>query len=82
MACSRLSCRFLERPVPLAGTSLALDAGASPDRAEETPSVSLPEAFEHELAGLSMGMSSDFETAVQLGATHVRVGSALFGTRG
>jgi uncharacterized pyridoxal phosphate-containing UPF0001 family protein len=28
-----------------------------------------------------MGMSDDFETAVQLGATHVRVGSALFGTR-
>lgn len=33
------------------------------------------------LAGLSMGMSEDFETAVTLGATHVRVGSALFGTR-
>jgi pyridoxal phosphate enzyme (YggS family) len=31
--------------------------------------------------GLSMGMSEDFETAVMLGATHVRVGSALFGTR-
>ncbi len=34
------------------------------------------------LAGLSMGMSGDFETAVALGATHVRVGSAIFGTRG
>ncbi|EZP49219.1 YggS family pyridoxal phosphate-dependent enzyme [Sphingomonas sp. RIT328] len=34
------------------------------------------------LAGLSMGMSADYETAVTLGATHVRVGSALFGTRG
>lgn len=33
------------------------------------------------LAGLSMGMSADFETAVTLGATHVRVGSALFGVR-
>jgi PLP dependent protein len=32
--------------------------------------------------GLSMGMSSDFETAVQFGATHVRVGSAIFGGRG
>ncbi|HEV2569937.1 YggS family pyridoxal phosphate-dependent enzyme [Sphingomonas sp.] len=31
---------------------------------------------------LSMGMSDDFETAVMLGATHVRVGSALFGPRG
>lgn len=34
------------------------------------------------LAGLSMGMSDDFETAAMLGATHVRVGSALFGARG
>jgi PLP dependent protein len=33
------------------------------------------------LAGLSMGMTSDFETAVMLGATHVRIGSALFGER-
>lgn len=33
------------------------------------------------LAGLSMGMSSDFETAIALGATHVRVGSAIFGER-
>lgn len=33
------------------------------------------------LAGLSMGMSSDFESAVALGATHVRVGSAIFGDR-
>ncbi|MEQ1578540.1 MAG: YggS family pyridoxal phosphate-dependent enzyme [Hyphomicrobium sp.] len=32
--------------------------------------------------GLSMGMSDDFETAVQFGATHVRVGSAIFGVRG
>lgn len=33
------------------------------------------------LAGLSMGMSDDFETAVRFGATSVRVGSALFGAR-
>jgi hypothetical protein len=33
------------------------------------------------LGGLSMGMSDDFETATMLGATHVRVGSALFGAR-
>lgn len=33
------------------------------------------------VAGLSMGMSGDFETAVTLGATHVRVGTALFGAR-
>jgi uncharacterized pyridoxal phosphate-containing UPF0001 family protein len=29
-----------------------------------------------------MGMSSDYETAAMLGATHVRVGTALFGGRG
>ncbi len=34
------------------------------------------------LAKLSMGMSGDFETAIRLGATHVRVGTALFGQRG
>ena len=33
------------------------------------------------LPALSMGMSADFEAAIQLGATHVRVGSAIFGTR-
>ena len=33
------------------------------------------------LSLLSMGMSADFETAIQLGATHVRVGSAIFGKR-
>lgn len=33
------------------------------------------------LTGLSMGMSSDFEKAVSFGATHVRVGSAIFGAR-
>lgn len=33
------------------------------------------------LDGLSMGMSSDFESAIALGATHVRVGSAIFGDR-
>jgi PLP dependent protein len=33
------------------------------------------------LTGLSMGMSSDFEAAIAAGATHVRVGSAIFGAR-
>ena len=33
------------------------------------------------LEGLSMGMSADFETAISFGATHVRVGSAIFGER-
>lgn len=39
-------------------------------------------AAEHGLKGLSMGMSSDYEAAVEMGATHVRVGSAIFGARG
>ena len=33
------------------------------------------------LSALSMGMSADFETAIALGATHVRVGTAVFGDR-
>ncbi|MFN5902236.1 MAG: YggS family pyridoxal phosphate-dependent enzyme, partial [Novosphingobium sp.] len=37
---------------------------------------------DHGLPGRSMGMSDDFATAIMLGATHVRVGSALFGARG
>jgi len=39
-------------------------------------------AVRHGLKTLSMGMSADFEAAIQLGATHVRVGSAIFGERG
>ena len=38
-------------------------------------------AARNNLETLSMGMSADYETAVRLGATHVRVGSALFGAR-
>ncbi|MDT8760758.1 YggS family pyridoxal phosphate-dependent enzyme [Sphingomonas psychrotolerans] len=38
-------------------------------------------ARDHGIGGLSMGMSSDYETAVTIGATHVRVGTALFGER-
>ncbi|MDG6080110.1 YggS family pyridoxal phosphate-dependent enzyme [Erythrobacter litoralis] len=38
-------------------------------------------ARDHGLEGRSMGMSGDYETAVMLGATHVRVGTALFGAR-
>lgn len=38
-------------------------------------------ADRNSLAVISMGMSGDFEAAIRCGATHVRVGSALFGTR-
>lgn len=39
-------------------------------------------ADDHGLAGRSMGMSGDYATAIRLGATHIRVGTALFGGRG
>ncbi len=47
------------------------------------PHFALLASLARELAldGLSMGMSADFETAIAFGATHVRVGSALFGAR-
>jgi len=38
-------------------------------------------AAEHKLEQLSMGMSHDLEAAIEEGATHVRVGTALFGKR-
>ena len=52
---------------------------------EETPSLHFALlakiAERNGLTGLSMGMSADFEEAVAFGATHVRVGSAIFGDR-
>ncbi|MBI1260266.1 MAG: YggS family pyridoxal phosphate-dependent enzyme [Rhizobiales bacterium] len=39
-------------------------------------------AHDNGLSQLSMGMSADFEKAIRLGATYVRVGSVLFGARG
>ena len=38
-------------------------------------------ARDQDLKGLSMGLSGDYETALMLGATHIRVGTALFGAR-
>lgn len=38
-------------------------------------------ARKHDLPLLSMGMSDDFETAIKFGATHVRIGTAIFGAR-
>lgn len=52
---------------------------------EETPSLHFSLlakiAARNGLSGLSMGMSSDFEQAIAFGATHIRVGSAIFGAR-
>ena len=39
-------------------------------------------AAQEGVAGLSIGMSGDYETAIRFGATHVRVGTAIFGARG
>jgi pyridoxal phosphate enzyme (YggS family) len=66
-----------------AGLSVAGLMCIPPDGVEPAPYFALLAklARRHGLAGLSMGMSSDFETAVTIGATHVRVGTALFGER-
>ena len=54
-----------------------------PAEAEPAPYFALLAklARRHGVTGLSMGMSGDYETAVTIGATHVRVGTALFGER-
>ena len=64
--------------IPIAGLMCVPPAGIEP-----TPFFALlgKLAMDHGMEGLSMGMSGDFEIAVQLGATHIRVGTALFGAR-
>ncbi|MGQ0661773.1 YggS family pyridoxal phosphate-dependent enzyme, partial [Sphingosinicella sp.] len=54
-----------------------------PEETEAAPYFALLAklARRHGLPGLSMGMSADYESAVMIGATHVRVGTALFGER-
>ena len=58
--------------------------GVPPANVEAAPYFALlaKMAREEGLEGLSMGMSGDFEAAIELGATHVRIGTALFGERG
>ena len=65
--------------IPLAGLMCVPPAGI-----EAAPFFALLAklAADNGVSGLSMGMSEDFETAIMLGATHVRVGRALFGARG
>lgn len=68
----------------------ALDLGLSglmcipPDDVDPAPHFAMLAAMaaRNGLTGLSMGMSGDFEAAIAHGATHVRVGSAIFGARG
>ena len=74
--------RVRDAGIPLAGLM-----AVPPFETEPAPYFALLAKLARENAvagqsmGLSMGMSGDFESAVRLGATHVRVGSALFGTR-
>jgi pyridoxal phosphate enzyme (YggS family) len=67
------------------GLGLAIDGLMCIPPADEDPAphfTLLRELARREgLASLSMGMSGDFERAIRLGATHVRVGSAIFGAR-
>lgn len=65
--------------IPLAGLMCVPPLGIEP-----APFFALLDklAADHGLVGRSMGMSEDFETAIMQGATHIRVGSALFGARG
>jgi uncharacterized pyridoxal phosphate-containing UPF0001 family protein len=64
-----------ESPLPLAGLMAIPPLGLEP-----APYFALlaKVARRHDVNGLSIGMSGDFETAVMLGATAVRVGTALF----
>lgn len=65
--------------IPLAGLMCVPPAGI-----EAAPFFALLAklAADNGVRGLSMGMSDDYEAAVMLGATHLRIGSALFGARG
>ena len=64
--------------IPLAGLMCVPPADIEP-----APFFALLDklARDHGLQGRSMGMSGDFESAIMLGATHIRVGTALFGGR-
>ena len=77
--CPRCSRKRAMPAFPLAGLMCV-----PPAEIEPAPFFALLDklARDNGLHGLSMGMSGDFETAIMLGATHVRVGTALFGARG
>jgi pyridoxal phosphate enzyme (YggS family) len=75
---------FLLGKARAAGLAVAGLMGIPPAAVEPAPYFALLAklARRHDVRGLSMGMSADYEIAVMLGATHVRVGTALFGARG
>lgn len=70
------SCRAMD--LPLAGLMCIPPEGE--DSAPHFAALAAMAAA-NGLTGLSMGMSGDFESAIAAGATHVRVGSAIFGAR-
>ena len=74
---------FVERCRTVHGLSIVGLMCIPPDGVPGAPYFAQMVALAREagVAQLSMGMSGDFETAIWLGATHVRVGSALFGGR-
>ncbi|WP_228242369.1 YggS family pyridoxal phosphate-dependent enzyme [Porphyrobacter sp. GA68] len=74
----RLLAEAQRAQIPLAGLMCLPPVGVEP-----APFFALLDrlATDHGLPGRSMGMSDDYQTAIMLGATHVRVGTALFGER-
>lgn len=70
------ACRALDLPVEGLMCIPPVDAPVAPHFA-----LLAKIAARNDLSGLSMGMSADYEAAVELGATHVRVGRGVFGER-
>lgn len=77
-AVPELLAQALKASIPVAGLM-----AVPPENVNPVPYFALLAklARDHDLEGLSMGMSGDFESAIKLGATHIRVGTALFGAR-
>jgi uncharacterized pyridoxal phosphate-containing UPF0001 family protein len=71
---------FLERcPVPVAGLMTMPPRAERPEDSRRWFAALRELAQRHDLAALSMGTTQDYEVAVEEGATHVRIGTSLFG---
>jgi PLP dependent protein len=81
--CALAGLPALLHAVRAAGLPLAGLMCIPPEGVEAAPYFALLAKLgrRHGVAGLSMGMSADYESAVMIGASHVRVGTALFGPR-
>lgn len=71
-----VTCRGMDLPI---GGLMCIPPEGEDSRPHFTALAGM--AVRNGLTGLSMGMSGDFEAAIAAGATHVRVGSAIFGAR-